>query len=91
MRTLGYRTSNDEEVTVSDEDWGQHCYAIGKTGVGKTSWLESLMDQDLAQGRGFCFIDKHGDSGKRIADSAAQNIIYWRPADLAYPIRLNPL
>jgi hypothetical protein len=91
MRTPGYRTSNDEAVTVSDEDWGQNCYVIGKTGVGKTSWLESLMAQDLAQGRGFCFIDKHGDSAKRIADSAAQNIIYWRSADLSYPIWLNPL
>jgi hypothetical protein len=54
MRILGYRTSNDEAVTVSDEDGGQHFYAIGKTGVGKTSWLESLTAQDLAQGRGFC-------------------------------------
>jgi len=44
-----------------------------------------------AQGRSFCFIDKHGDSAKRIADSAAQNVIYWQPVDLSYPIGLNAL
>jgi hypothetical protein len=49
------------------------------------------MAQDLAAGRGFCFIDKRGDSAKRIADSAEQPIIYWKPADLSYVIGLNPL
>jgi hypothetical protein len=91
MRILGKRTSNEESVTVSDADCRHHTYTIGGTGTGKTTWLESLMAQDLESARGFCFIDKRGDSAKRIADSAPQNIIYWRPADLAFPIGLNPL
>jgi DNA helicase HerA-like ATPase len=91
MRILGKRTSNEEPVTVSDLDWRHHSYAIGGTGTGKTTWLESLMAQDLSQGRGFCYIDKHGDSAKRIADSSPEPVVYWRPADLAFPIGLNPL
>jgi hypothetical protein len=80
MRTLGYRTSNDEAVMVSDEDWGQHCYTIGKTGVGKTSWLESLMAQDLAQGRAFCFIDKHGGQMRAMfALSSALRMVRLQP------------
>jgi hypothetical protein len=91
MRILGYRIANGEPVTVADRDWLQHAYAIGGTGSGKTTWLESLMAADLSAGRGFCYIDKHGDSAKRIADSSPQPIIYWRPATLSHVIGLNPL
>jgi hypothetical protein len=41
--------------------------------------------------RGFCYLDKHGDSAKRIADSSPQPIIYWRPASLSHVIGINPL
>ena len=91
MRILGYRLANDEPVTVDDRDWRQHAYAIGGSGSGKTTWLESLMADDIAAGRGFCYIDKHGDSAKRIADGSPQPIIYWRPASLSHVIGLNPL
>ena len=91
MRILGYRTANGEAVTVADRDWLQHVYAIGATGSGKTTWLESLMADDLSTGRGFCYIDKHGDSAKRIADSSPQPLIYWKPSDLSFVIGLNPL
>jgi type IV secretory pathway VirB4 component len=69
MRILGYRTSNDEAVTVADGDFRQHAYVIGASGSGKTTFIEALMAQDIAAGRGFCFIDKHGDSAKRISGS----------------------
>lgn len=91
MRTFGTRIANDEKITISDADWRQHQYVIGASGGGRTNYLETLMAQDLAAGRGLCFIDKHGDSAKRIADSAEQPIIYWKPADLSYMIGLNPL
>ena len=86
-----FRIANGEAVTVADSDWLQHAYALGGTGSGKTTWLESLMAADLAERRGFCYIDKHGDSAKRIADSSPQPIIYWRPASLSHVIGLNPL
>jgi hypothetical protein len=68
MRILGYRISNKEAVTVADGDFGQHTYVIGASGSGKSFFVAGLMAQDIAAGRGFCFIDKHGDSAKRIAD-----------------------
>ena len=91
MRILGFRIANGEAVTVADRDWLQHAYALGGTGSGKTTWLESLMAADLAERRGFCYLDKHGDSAKRIADSSPQPIIYWQPASLSHVIGLNPL
>ncbi len=91
MRILGYRMANGEPVTVADRDWLQHAYAIGGTGSGKTTWLESLMAADLSQRRGFRYLDKHGDSAKRIADGSPQPLIYWRPASLSHVVGLNPL
>jgi Flp pilus assembly CpaF family ATPase len=48
MRILGYRMANGEAVTVADRDCLQHAYALGGTGSGKTTWLESLMAADLS-------------------------------------------
>jgi type IV secretory pathway TraG/TraD family ATPase VirD4 len=48
-----------------------HVYAIGKTGVGKTTLLETLLRSDIHAGRGFALIDPHGDLAERvIAESA---------------------
>jgi hypothetical protein len=87
MYTLGHRLANNELVTLSQSDFRTHMYVLGQTGSGKTNFLESLMQQS----DGFCYIDKHGDSAKRIADSASRPIIYWKPADLSHTIALNPL
>lgn len=60
-----------------------HTYIIGATRSGKTNHMLSL-----ASGA-FCFIDKHGEAARQIAD--AMDCIYWRPADLSHIISLNPL
>jgi DNA helicase HerA-like ATPase len=83
---LGTRILNNQPITLSTETKRQHSYVIGASGTGKTNFLLSLMAQERS---GFCFIDKHGDAAKLIADS--RRCIYWRPADLEYPIGLNPL
>lgn len=38
-----------------------HLYAIGKTGVGKSTLLRSLVRQDVEAGFGLCLLDPHGD------------------------------
>lgn len=79
-------------LTVPERD--RHIYAIGKTGMGKSTFLESLAVQDIEAGRGFCFIDPHGDSAKRIASfiprSRLNETIYFDAADREYPIGFNP-
>lgn len=60
MRVLGRRSANNEAVTVAEADFRQHAYAIGATGSGKTTWLQSLTAADLAERRGFCCTDKPG-------------------------------
>jgi len=49
-----------------------HLYAIGKTGTGKSTLLETLLKQDIEAGRGFALIDPHGDLAERIAAYARE-------------------
>lgn len=57
-----------------------HCYALGKTGTGKTTLLETLARQDIGCGRGLALIDPHGDLVERLASFASE----CRDADLMY-------
>lgn len=72
-----------------------HLYAIGKTGVGKSTLLALLARQDLALGRGFALIDPHGDLVERFYASASaherERITYLNVPDPDQPFGYNPL
>ncbi|MBK6795246.1 MAG: type IV secretion system DNA-binding domain-containing protein [Acidobacteria bacterium] len=80
---------------IKPDDRRRHMYVLGKTGMGKTTMLEHMAIQDIRQGRGLCFIDPHGDSVVRLLDcipsERVNDVIYFNPADLQYPIGFNPL
>ena len=71
-----------------------HLYALGKTGVGKSTLLETLARQDFEQGRGLCMIDPHGDLAELMRDAAASSgrpFIYLDAASPSQPYGYNPL
>jgi hypothetical protein len=72
-----------------------HVYAIGKTGTGKTTLLETLALQDMIGQRGVAVIDPHGDLAERLVASVppwrANDLIYMNAPDLAQPYGYNPL
>ena len=79
---------------IRQADRLSHIYAIGKTGVGKSTLLEALARQDLEAGRGFCLIDPHGDLAERLCDAAnaaGRPFIYMDAADPIQPYGYNPL
>lgn len=82
-------------VSLSTEDRRRHIYCIGQTGSGKTTFLTSCMLQDVLTGRGFAFIDPHGDAAELIIDSIpksrTRDVVYFNPSDTDYPIGFNPL
>ena len=43
-------------------------YVIGKTGVGKSTLLETLTWQDFEAGRGLALVDPHGDFVEYLAE-----------------------
>jgi CxxC-x17-CxxC domain-containing protein len=70
-------------------------YIIGKTGMGKTTMLENLIISDIRAGRGVGVVDPHGDLAEKILDFIPANrvndVIYFNPADLDWPIAFNIL
>jgi hypothetical protein len=73
----------------------RHVYIIGGTGNGKTTMMLYAMMQDLKSGKGFAFIDPHGDAAetvlRRIPEDRINDVVYFNPDDLAHPIGLNLL
>lgn len=70
-------------------------YLIGKTGTGKSTLIQNMAIHDIESGYGLALIDPHGDLAEEILDSIPANrindVIYFNPADLEYPIAFNPL
>src|SRR5712691_10630336 len=89
------RAAGAYPVHLTDAERLHHLYALGKTGTGKTTLLETLMRQDLERGHGFAFLDPHGDLAERMLSRVPlwrrRHVVYFNPADLDYPPPLNLL
>lgn len=76
-------------------DRSRHMYIIGQTGAGKSGMLELLALSDVFYNQGYCIIDPHGDFAidnlKFIPESRIQDVVYFNPADTAFPVAFNPL
>jgi DNA helicase HerA-like ATPase len=94
---LGIREEWGQEVPFAlfPEDRRQHLYTIGKTGTGKTTLLRNLILQDIEAGHGVGVIDPHGDLATDILDyiprRRVEDVAYFNPADLGYPVGFNLL
>ncbi len=78
---------------IKIDDRRRHFYAIGKTGVGKTSLMENMAIQDITMGNGMGFIDPHGEAAEKMLDfipaERINDVVYFNPADLSFPIAFN--
>lgn len=72
-----------------------HLYAIGKTGTGKSTFLETLMHQDIAAAEGLALLDPHGDLVERVLSAIPphrrEDLIYFNVPDIGHPMGFNPL
>lgn len=70
-------------------------YMIGKTGVGKSTLLETLVQHDLQAGHGVAVIDPHGDLVDRIKEGVPrarqEDLIYINVPDRESQFAFNPL
>ena len=75
------------------DDRRKHMYLIGKTGMGKTNMMANMAIQDIRNGHGLAFVDPHGETAEGLLDFIPSNrindVIYFNPADLDYPIAFN--
>lgn len=92
---LGYNLFRGAKkpIRLALSDRQRHMYVVGQTGTGKSTFLENLALQDMLSGNGFAFVDPHGDTAEKILSMVpkerAEDVLYFCPADMDYPMGLN--
>ena len=85
----------DKTFGIKRADRRCHTYVIGKTGTGKTTLLLNMMLSDILSGEGLAVLDPHGDLAETILDYIPKHrindVVYFNPSDIEYPISLNIL
>lgn len=95
--TLGRCMYRGEEtiVKMKRSDRRRHLYAIGKSGSGKSVFIQNLAVQDIQNGEGVCIVDPHGDFAEyvlqHVPKERAEDVIYFNPSDTDRPIGMNML
>lgn len=78
---------------IKTDDRRRHMYLIGKTGMGKSTILENMIIEDIRAGRGVAVVDPHGDLAEKvikyIPTNRVNDVIYFNPSDIEYPIAFN--
>ncbi len=84
-----------KEIRLSVNDRRRHMYVIGASGMGKSVFLKNIAYQDMVEGKGFCFIDPHGDVTEEllsmVPEDRIDDVIYFDPSDMEFPIGMNML
>jgi len=80
---------------IRERDRMFHLYAIGKTGVGKSTLLENLMRHDAQAGHGFALLDPHGELVESIRNWMPEHrqadVIDFDVTDPSIRLGFNPL
>ena len=90
-----YADADGGVAFLSDDDRRRHLYVLGKSGVGKTTLIQSMILSDLERGRGFALIDPMGDLAEQVANSIPpsreRDVLFLDSADATHCFSLNPL
>lgn len=80
---------------IKRDDRRRHMYIIGKTGMGKSTLLEHLIYSDIQKGEAVAVLDPHGDLAEKVLSYVPphriNDVIYFDPGDLKFPIAFNIL
>src|SRR5947208_12849923 len=101
---------NDDEVTLFAEtdfrqqsrrfgikrrDRRHHLYLVGKTGMGKSTLLRTLISSDLEASNGLALLDPHGDLADQVVrlvpPARQRDLIAFNPATPRGIVPFNPL
>lgn len=97
ITTLGLTNFRGQarQFGIREDDRRRHVYIVGKTGVGKTTMMEGMIKQDIVRGKGLALVDPHGDIAEKLLDAVPperiNDVIYFDPADVDYPVSFNVL
>ena len=94
---LGVNEHDGDETSVflDTSQRLRHTYVIGASGTGKSTFLLSMIAQDMSQGHGIAVLDPHGDLIDdvlaHIPEHRLSDVILIDPADEEFPVALNVL
>ncbi len=84
-----------EQFGIAADDLRRHLIAVGKTGCGKSTFLQNIVLQQMQQGRGVVLIDPHGQLIDDVLDHVPRrrtnDVILFDASDRLHPVRFNPL
>jgi hypothetical protein len=87
--------NSQTKAFLTPEDRLRHLYILGQTGTGKTGFMKNLIQQDIENGDGVCFIDPHGsdieDVLNNIPEHRIDDVIYFDPSNTQHVMGLNML
>ena len=77
------------------DDRRRHMYVVGKSGTGKSVFLENMIFSDIKAGYGLAVVDPHGDLVEKvlaiIPSHRVNDVVYFNPSDIDFPMAFNPL
>ena len=81
---------------LSERERVRHLYIVGKSGSGKSTFLEHLIRGDIDAGRGLAVMGPEGDLFRQrllplIPEERSSDVIYFAPGDSDNTLALNPL
>jgi hypothetical protein len=92
-RLLG-KTPAGRNIVLSDNDSSRHLHVMAPTGTGKSTFLMSLILQDIEAGKSVVVLDEKGDLIddvlRRYPLKRMVDLVVLDPTELA-PVGLNPL
>jgi len=87
--------NNFDEFGIARSDRRRHMYVVGKSGTGKSKLLELFISEDIKNGEGVAVLDPHGDLVdnvvRMIPEHRKDDVIYFDPGDIEFPVAFNPL
>ncbi|MDD3302807.1 MAG: DUF87 domain-containing protein [Candidatus Gracilibacteria bacterium] len=94
---MGWNEYRNKKTPIyfNKKDRGRHHYIIGKSGGGKSVFINYIARQDIRNGDGLCIIDPHGDLVEDVLrfvpKERAKDVIVFDPGDDERPMGLNIL
>ena len=83
------------KIGLTADERRRHVYILGATGTGKSTMLLSMIEQDIKNNKGLSIIDPHGDLIDQIISvipkERIQDVVYFNPDDIGYPMGINLL
>jgi len=85
--------SSEVKFGIKKNDRKYHMYIIGKSGTGKSTFIENMCFSDIVKNHGMAIIDPHGELADKIINyipkDRIKDVVYFDPADIEFPIAFN--